>query len=76
MTVARTIAVHGATGSQGAPVVTALDAAGHTVRPLSRATGADLFDRGSLEAAYRGADAVGLKLPLGSDPRPPASNTC
>jgi uncharacterized protein YbjT (DUF2867 family) len=66
---AKTIAVHGATGSQGAPVVTALDAAGHSVRPLSRATGADLFDRGSLEAAYRGADAVVLQLPLVYDER-------
>ena len=40
------IAVHGATGSQGAPVAARLSAAGHTVRPLSRATGVDLFDRG------------------------------
>jgi uncharacterized protein YbjT (DUF2867 family) len=60
----KTIAVHGATGSQGAPVHNLLDAAGHTVRPVSRSTGADLLDRPSLEAAYAGADAVVLQLPL------------
>ncbi len=63
------IAVHGATGSQGAPVAARLTEAGHTVRPLSRATGVDLFDRGSLEAAYSGADAVVLQLPLLYDER-------
>jgi uncharacterized protein YbjT (DUF2867 family) len=63
------IAIHGATGSQGAPVAAHLTAAGHTVRPLSRATGVDLFDRGSLEAAYAGAGAVVLQLPLLYDER-------
>jgi uncharacterized protein YbjT (DUF2867 family) len=63
------IAVHGATGSQGAPVAAHLTASGHTVRPLSRATGVDLFDRRSLEAAYTGADAVVLQLPLLYDER-------
>jgi uncharacterized protein YbjT (DUF2867 family) len=63
------IAVHGATGSQGAPVAARLSAFGHTVRPLSRATGVDLFDRGSLDAAYTGADAVVLQLPLLYDER-------
>ena len=65
----KTIAVHGATGSQGAPVVSLLTTAGHRVRPLSRATGADLLDRASLEAAYAGADAVVLQLPLVYDER-------
>ena len=65
----KTIAVHGATGSQGAPVAAHLTDAGHTVRPLSRVTGVDLFDRVSLEAAYAGADAVVLQLPLLYDER-------
>jgi nucleoside-diphosphate-sugar epimerase len=65
----KTIAVHGATGSQGAPVARCLAAGGHTVRPLSRASGADLFDRASLESAYQGADAVVLQLPLIYDER-------
>jgi uncharacterized protein YbjT (DUF2867 family) len=65
----KTIAVHGATGSQGAPVAAALTAAGHVVRPVTRASGADLLDRLSLEAAYRGADAVVLQLPLVYDER-------
>ena len=64
-----TIAVHGATGTQGAPVAALLTAAGHDVRPVTRATGADLLDRASLEAAYAGADAVVLQLPLVYDAR-------
>ena len=64
-----TIAVHGATGAQGAPVAALLTAAGHDVRPVSRASGADLLDRASLEAAYAGADAVVLQLPLVYDAR-------
>jgi uncharacterized protein YbjT (DUF2867 family) len=63
-----TIAVHGATGSQGAPVAALLTAAGHDVRPLSRAN-ADLLDRAALEAAYAGADAVVAQLPLVYDAR-------
>jgi uncharacterized protein YbjT (DUF2867 family) len=65
----KTIAVHGATGSQGAPVAAALAAAGHVVRPVCRAAGADLLDRRSLEAAYARADAVVLQLPLVYDAR-------
>ena len=65
----KTIAVHGATGSQGAPIAAAFVAAGHLVRPLTRATGADLMDRASLEAAYAGADAVVLTLPIVYDER-------
>jgi NmrA-like family len=65
----KTIAVHGATGSQGEPVAQALASAGNAVRPLSRATGADLLDRPSLEAAYGGADAVVLQFPLVYDER-------
>ena len=69
MTISRTIAVHGATGSQGAPVAAVLSSAGHDVRPVSRASGADLSDRASLEAAYAGTDAVVLHLPLVYDER-------
>ena len=69
MTPTKTVAVHGATGSQGAPVAALLAAAGHRVRTLSRASGADLLDRSSLQAAYAGADAVVLQLPLVYDAR-------
>ncbi|WP_028064585.1 SDR family oxidoreductase [Solirubrobacter soli] len=65
----KTIAVHGATGSQGAPIAAAF--ATHDVRPLSRATGADLLDRASLESAYAGVDAVVLTLPVVYDGRGP-----
>jgi uncharacterized protein YbjT (DUF2867 family) len=65
----KTTAVHGATGSQGGPVAQALASAGHAVRLLSRAAGADLLDRPSLEAAYWGADAVVLQFPLVYDER-------
>jgi uncharacterized protein YbjT (DUF2867 family) len=63
------IALHGATGSQGAPVAALLTAAGHSVRPATRDAGVDLEDRASLEAAYAGADAVVLQLPLVYDER-------
>lgn len=69
MTIVRTIAVHGATGSQGAPVAAVLSSVGHAVRPVSRSSGADLTDRASLESAYAGADAVVLHLPLVYDDR-------
>jgi uncharacterized protein YbjT (DUF2867 family) len=65
----KTIAVHGATGSQGASVAALLSAAGHAVRPVTRASGAELLDRASLETAYSGADAVVLQLPLIYDER-------
>jgi uncharacterized protein YbjT (DUF2867 family) len=65
----RTIAVHGATGSQSAPVTTRLSAAGHEVRPLSRSVGVDLLDRPSLDAAYANVDTVVLHLPLVYDER-------
>jgi hypothetical protein len=61
------IAIHGATGSQGALIATAF--ADHDVRPLTRATGADLLDRATLETAYAGADAVVLTLPVIYDER-------
>jgi len=69
MPTAKTIAVHGATGRQGAPVAARLSRSGHAVRPLSRAIGADLTDRASLVAAYAEADAVVVQLPLVYDER-------
>src|SRR5918997_2528517 len=69
MTPTKTIAVHGATGSQGAPVAALLTDAGYGVRPVSRTSGAELLDRGSLEIAYAGVDAVVLQLPLVYDER-------
>jgi uncharacterized protein YbjT (DUF2867 family) len=65
----KTIAVHGATGSQGSPVASVLTTAGHQVRPATRASGVDLLDAASLAAAYDGADAVVLQLPLVYDER-------
>jgi uncharacterized protein YbjT (DUF2867 family) len=71
-----TIVVHGATGAQGAPVLSRLLEAGHRVRAAVRDTGsaglhpdtepvfADLLDSSSLTAAYEGADAVVVHLPL------------
>lgn len=71
-----TVVVHGATGTQGAPVVRQLLAAGSRVRAAVRATSArglhpaaepvvaDLLDLDSLTAAYAGADAVVIQLPL------------
>lgn len=56
------VAVHGATGTQGSPVVRRLRALGHEVRPLNSAS-ADLADAASLAAAYKGADAVVVQLP-------------
>ena len=70
----RTVVVHGATGIQGAPVVSRLHRGGWRVVAASRHPGptprgvvtavADLGDRDSLVAAYRGADAVVVQLPL------------
>ena len=63
------ITVHGATGSQGSPVAALLTSAGHRVRPATRASGVDLLEPASLAAAYDGADAVVLQLPLVYDER-------
>lgn len=76
------VVVHGATGSQGLPVVRALLERGHRVRGLARdperlrlllpdvePVQADLDDPASIRAAYAGADAVVAQLPLVFDPR-------
>ncbi|WP_188196250.1 SDR family oxidoreductase [Nonomuraea sp. SYSU D8015] len=71
-----TVVVHGATGTQGSPVVRRLLAAGHRVRAVVRSASApglpagaepvvaDLSVPASLTDAYAGADAVVVQLPL------------
>lgn len=69
-----TVAVHGATGSQGSAALRTLLAAGHQVRAVARrphglppgveAAPADLLDIDALVAAYTGVDAVALQLPM------------
>ncbi|MET7549687.1 NmrA family NAD(P)-binding protein [Streptomyces sp. NPDC005500] len=58
-----TIAVHGATGTQGSRIARRLTEAGHAVRALTRQS-ADLAVLESLEQAYSGVDAVVVSLPL------------
>lgn len=68
------IAVHGATGTQGSPVVRVLLDAGHQVRAVARnpaglpfgveSAAADLDDVEALVAAYTGVDAVVVQLPI------------
>jgi uncharacterized protein YbjT (DUF2867 family) len=72
------IAVHGATGTQGAPVVRRLLADGHRVRAIGRdpdpsrlpdgaePAPADLLDVQALARAYTGADGVVVVLPGGA----------
>ncbi|MFG3346644.1 NmrA family NAD(P)-binding protein [Streptomyces sp. NPDC048018] len=79
-----TVAVTGATGAQGGATARALLAAGHHVRALTRDPGApagralaalgadvrraDFDDRGSLDAALAGADALfAVTTPFGTD---------
>ncbi|WP_431955871.1 SDR family oxidoreductase [Nocardia lijiangensis] len=70
-----TVIVHGATGTQGAAIVRRLLSAGHRVRGVVRTSPtllppdvepvqADLLEPDSLAAAYEGADAVVVQLPL------------
>lgn len=73
-----TVAVHGATGAQGRPVVEKLLAAGYAVRAISRSgrvgefegpvTGfsSDLLDATELASAYAGVTAVIIVLPGGA----------
>ena len=72
------IAVHGATGAQGAPVIQALLERGHRVRAVTRTArpdrrpagvepvASDLTDVGVLARAYAGVDGVALVLPGGA----------
>ncbi|TDC43869.1 NAD(P)H-binding protein [Micromonospora sp. KC213] len=70
-----TVVVHGATGTQGTAIIRRLRAAGHRIRAVARhprlavdpaveAVPADLLDLDALVAAYAGADAVVIQLPL------------
>ncbi|MEU4624823.1 NAD(P)H-binding protein [Actinoplanes sp. NPDC023801] len=70
-----TVVLHGATGTQGRAILQRLLAAGHDVRAVTRrprpdtdpavqAVVADLLDLDALVAAYTGADAVVVQLPL------------
>lgn len=56
-----TVAVHGATGTQGSHVAARLRAAGHRVRPLNSTV--DIADPAALVEAYTGVDAVVAALP-------------
>lgn len=78
----QTVIVHGATGEQGAAIVRGLLNAGHRVRGIVRRVSgsrlhpdaepvqANLLEPGSLAAAYSGADAVIVQLPLVFAPEP------
>lgn len=81
MTNPLTVVVHGATGSQGLPIVQALLERGHSVRGLARHAEllqerspgaepvvADLSDRDALRRAYDGADAVVAQMPIAFGP--------
>ncbi|AXK44849.1 NmrA family NAD(P)-binding protein [Brachybacterium saurashtrense] len=65
--------IHGATGAQGSPVLSALTAAGHAavaaVRDVSKVDGEaiaiDNSSADSLAAAYEGAEGMFVHLPLG-----------
>jgi uncharacterized protein YbjT (DUF2867 family) len=56
-----TVAVHGATGTQGGHIAARLRAAGHRVRPLNSTV--DIVDAKALAEAYGGVDAVVVALP-------------
>ncbi|PAZ11383.1 hydroxylase [Streptomyces sp. SA15] len=72
-----TYVIHGATGAQGAPVVTALTAAGKSVAALTRnpdaavdgarVVAANYSSVTDLTDAYRGADGVFVHLPVGAE---------
>ncbi len=77
----KTVAVFGATGAQGSPVVAEALAQGHTVRaiardaekirakhPAAQAVAADLADESALSAAMYGVDAAFLHFPMPSGP--------
>jgi len=54
----RKIAVAGATGRVGRPLVEVLEAAGHDVVPMSRSTGVDVVTGEGLSEALEGVDCV------------------
>jgi len=54
----RKIAVAGATGRVGRPLVEVLEAAGHDVVPMSRSTGVDVVTGEGLSKALEGVDSI------------------
>ncbi|WP_299742598.1 NmrA family NAD(P)-binding protein [uncultured Tateyamaria sp.] len=77
----KTVAIFGATGAQGAPVVREALAKGHTVRAIARdaekikathpdaiAVAADLADENAVAEALQGVDAAFLHFPMPSGP--------
>jgi len=62
-----TVAVHGATGTQGSHIARRLHAAGYEIQPLDSAS-LDLTDIDSVTRAYAAIDAVVVQLPLVFDP--------
>ncbi|WP_415400883.1 SDR family oxidoreductase [Tateyamaria sp. SN3-11] len=80
-TTSKTVAIFGATGAQGAPVVKEALSKGHTVRAVARdaakiavlhpnavAVAADLSDEDAVAEALRGVDAAFLHFPMPSGP--------
>ncbi|HEU4425372.1 MAG TPA: hypothetical protein VFR67_22800 [Pilimelia sp.] len=62
-----TVAIHGATGTQGSHIARRLYATGHEIQPLGSGS-VDLTDIESVSQAYTGIDAVVVQLPLVFDP--------
>jgi uncharacterized protein YbjT (DUF2867 family) len=62
-----TVAVHGATGTQGSHIARRLTAAGSDIRPLGSGS-VNLTDLDSVRQAYTDIDAVVVQLPLVFDP--------
>ena len=57
-TESQTIAVTGATGRVGAPLVEILEARGHTVIPIARSKGVDVVTGDGLDGALAGAEII------------------
>lgn len=66
------IAVVGATGRLGAPLVELLEEGGHEVVPISRSTGVDVIDGGGLDEALAGVDTV-IEAATGPSPEQDAA---
>jgi NAD(P)H dehydrogenase (quinone) len=69
----KTVAIFGATGAQGKPVVEQAIAQGLKVRAISRSGdfGVDLNQQASIEAVLQGVDAAFLHLPMPQSPEQP-----
>lgn len=62
-----TVAVHGASGTQGSALASRFRTAGYRIQPITSGS-VDLTDVESLVGAYRHVDAVVVQLPLVFDP--------